>query len=285
VLPAGAPTTQLPKIPARVLVVDDSSTNQKVSRLMLQNLGCAVDLSSNGSDAVEKVAARAYDVVFMDCEMPGMDGYTATAEIRRRQNGHGRVPIIAMTAKAIQGDRERCLAAGMDDYIPKPVRIEDLHAILAQWAINCPQLPSSAEATTANSSAGAKAGYLTLDPATTERLRKLAAATDPAILNDIYNAFLTTSVDYISSICQSIRTGDAAGLFSAAHALKGASANIGAQMLSELSLRLEEFGRSKSVVGAEEVAERLEAEFTRAKSEIENQMATPASHEHSHCGR
>jgi signal transduction histidine kinase/two-component SAPR family response regulator/HPt (histidine-containing phosphotransfer) domain-containing protein len=273
VLPSGSRARQLPKIPARVLVVDDSTTNQKVGRLMLQNLGCTVDVSASGNDAVAKVVARGYDVVFMDCEMPDMDGYAATAEIRRRQDGHQHVPIIAMTAKAIRGDRERCLAAGMDDYVPKPVRIEDLHAILAQWVPNCASRPVSSGETGANSSAEAKPSCLALDPAMTDRLRKLAMATDPAILNDIYTAFLTSSADYISAMHRAIESSDAASLISAAHALKGASANIGARAVTELAVRLEELARSQSVVGSEELLERLSVEFARAKVEIENLMA------------
>src|SRR6266404_3036231 len=117
----------------RTLVVDDGITNQKVGRLMLENLGCHVDVAANGKEAGEKLELLAYDAVFMDCEMPEMDGYEATAEIRRRQAGKPHLPIIAMTAKAINGDRERCLAAGMDDYISKPVRLEDLEAALERW--------------------------------------------------------------------------------------------------------------------------------------------------------
>jgi len=271
VLPSGTQASQLPKIPARVLVVDDSTTNQKVGRLMLQNLGCTVDVSADGNDALRKVATRTYDVVFMDCEMPGMDGYSATAEIRSLQNGHPDVPIIAMTAKAIQGDRERCLAAGMDDYVSKPVRIEDLQALLSRWAPNCITHTSSGLASTAPVAVNPEG--LALDPVMTERLRKLAMATDPAVLNDIYTAFLTTSVEYISAMRSAIQTGDAASLLSAAHALKGASANIGARLVTDVSVRLEELARSQSVVGAEELVRCLESEFAMARTEIQNLMA------------
>ena len=119
----------------------------------------------------------------------------------------------------------------------------------------------------------------------TERLRKLAMATDPAVLNEIYTAFLTTSVDYISAMRQAIRTGDAPALVSSAHALKGASANIGAPAVMDFSARLEELGRSNSVVGAEELLERLGTEFARARTEIAAQMTAHKAHEHSHCGR
>ncbi len=117
----------------RVLVVDDNSVNLKVAARMLSRLGCRVDLASSGRDALELVTRGSYDAVFMDCMMPGMDGYETTGRIRQLQGAAARTPIIAMTANAMQGDRERCLAAHMDDYLSKPVRPEALQAVLAQW--------------------------------------------------------------------------------------------------------------------------------------------------------
>ncbi len=117
----------------RVLVVDDNNVNLKVAARMLGRLGCRVDLASSGGDAVAMVARRPYDAVFMDCMMPGMDGYETTSRIRALPGAAARTPIIAMTANAMQGDRERCLAAGMDDYLSKPVHPERLRALLDQW--------------------------------------------------------------------------------------------------------------------------------------------------------
>lgn len=119
----------------RVLVAEDNMTNQKVAVSMLEKLGCRVDVAANGLEAIDALSRLPYDLVFIDCQMPVMNGFNATHIIRKREaHGGRRVPIIAMTAHAIQGDRERCLEAGMDDYVKKPVRSEDLSAVLQKWA-------------------------------------------------------------------------------------------------------------------------------------------------------
>jgi signal transduction histidine kinase/DNA-binding response OmpR family regulator len=118
---------------ALVLVAEDNQVNQQVARRMLEKLGCRVDIVSDGASALIYLQRRTYDVVFLDCQMPVLDGYETAREIRRREGGHGRLPVIAMTAHAMAGDRERCLVAGMDDYLPKPVRLDDLEAMLQRW--------------------------------------------------------------------------------------------------------------------------------------------------------
>ncbi len=128
-------TTALAERPikVRVLLVEDDITSQKVAERMLQKLGCCVDTAADGKEAVKMVDMLPYDVVFMDCQMPEMDGYEATAEIRRRERDTERVPIIAVTAYAMKEDRERCVEAGMDDYISKPLQLNDLRAALERW--------------------------------------------------------------------------------------------------------------------------------------------------------
>ena len=119
--------------PVRILVVEDNAVNQMVARRMLQKVGAAVEVASNGLEAVESVSARPFQLVLMDCQMPEMDGFEATRAIRRLPGDAGRVPVVALTANAISGDEARCRAAGMDDYITKPISKSDLMRVLARW--------------------------------------------------------------------------------------------------------------------------------------------------------
>jgi CheY-like chemotaxis protein len=129
-------------------VVEDNVVNQKVAVRLLEKLGCRVDVAANGLEAVGLLAELAYDVVFMDRQMPEMDGFEATRTIRQREASSGlHVPIIAMTANAMQGDSELCLAAGMDDYLSKPVSFQALATAARKWAVASPQRPSQAFAT------------------------------------------------------------------------------------------------------------------------------------------
>jgi two-component system, sensor histidine kinase and response regulator len=142
-----------PLVRSRVLVVEDNIVNQKLAQRMLEKLGCRVDVVANGREAVDTASQMTYDLVFMDCLMPVMDGYEATAVMRahERQRG-GHLPIIAMTANALQGDCERCLEAGMDDYISKPVQGAVLAAMLQKWAPSASQPSDRTTAAEANTS-------------------------------------------------------------------------------------------------------------------------------------
>ena len=117
----------------RVLVAEDNPVNQRVAVRLLEHLGIRADVASDGNEVIESLARQSYALVLMDCQMPELDGFEATARIRAGETAGGHIPIIAMTASAMRGDRERCLAAGMDDYVSKPVRIEDLRTVIERW--------------------------------------------------------------------------------------------------------------------------------------------------------
>jgi len=119
----------------RILVVEDNVVNQKIVLGMLRSLGFQADLAVNGAEALVVVGAQDFDLVFMDCQMPEVDGYEATRRIRVLENAQRRLPIVAMTANVMDGDEEKCFEAGMDEFLPKPVRIQALDAVLRKWLV------------------------------------------------------------------------------------------------------------------------------------------------------
>jgi two-component system, sensor histidine kinase and response regulator len=256
-------------IQANVLVTDDNATNRMVARLMLENLGCRVDVAANGQETIRMLELLPYDIVFMDCEMPDMDGYEATTAIRQRQIGKRRVPIVAMTAKAMQGDREHCLQAGMDDFLSKPVRSEDLESVLRRWVPQPATVdPAPPEIEPVPAPIPLESDLPPLDPEVTERLRRLADVTDPNMLNDIYEAYLSSGEKYLATLRQSAQAGDVIALSQSAHALKGASATVGASIMAQVSGQLEAFDHSQSMTEARKQIDQLEQEWVRVKLNI-----------------
>jgi CheY-like chemotaxis protein/HPt (histidine-containing phosphotransfer) domain-containing protein len=209
----------------RILVVEDTAINQLVARRILERAGCHVDVAANGREAVQAFDTIPYALVLMDIQMPEMDGFEATAAIRAREAATGgHTPIVAMTANAMQGDREHGLAAGMDDYLTKPIRPAELEAALQKW------LPAS----------GATAD---LDGPVEPWLAEVYLAEEPKLLDSLHEA---------------VRGGTAGQVVFAAHALKGSASAIGAPALTELCLTLEQLGRAGSVDGAAELVERID---------------------------
>jgi CheY-like chemotaxis protein len=200
----------------RILVVEDNAVNREVAAGMLENLGYRCESAVNGLLALEAMAESAYAAVLMDCQMPVMDGLTATQEVRRREAGSGgRVPIIALTANAMEGNRVRCLAAGMDDFLSKPFTQVQLAAVLGRWA-PVAQAPQ----------AGA-----VID---TGVLRNIAALGRPALVGSLIDLYLVHSRSLLETIESAAQGRESSGLAQALHTLKSSSANLGGARLTEL---------------------------------------------------
>ncbi|HEX7152836.1 MAG TPA: response regulator [Thermoanaerobaculia bacterium] len=225
---------------ARILLVEDNPVNQKLALRQLQRFGCHADTAANGVEAVEAVSRIDYDVVLMDCQMPEMDGFAATREIRRREGGHRHTPIIALTANALEGDRERCVAAGMDDYLSKPLLEPELMRALARFI-------GEAEP---------------LDAEVLANLREVAGG-DESFLGELAQLFMTDSPPRIEALRAAVERDDAEALAYAAHAFKSSSGNIGATRMHDLNAELELLGRSGSTEGARAKVEALVAEYAR----------------------
>ena len=247
--PARMPERQAtrPRLAGRVLVAEDNVVNQKVIVTLLEKLGCRADLASNGREAVDQIERFPYDVILMDCEMPEMDGFAATAEIRRRETGTGhRVPIVALTAYAMTGDRERCLAAGMDEYLSKPVREPELIAALKAHLSMVPAGPAPALAAEAT-------------PPTPVLLPEIAD--DPDLMREIVDLYRSNAPGWMDQIRQALAARDGTGLARAAHTLRGAVSHLGVPAATDATRALEDAGRAADFAAAPKTLARLETEL------------------------
>ncbi|HJQ28119.1 MAG TPA: histidine kinase N-terminal 7TM domain-containing protein, partial [Rubrobacter sp.] len=207
---------------AHVLVAEDNQVNQRVAVMMLQRLGYHADVAANGLEAVEALSRVPYSAVLMDVQMPEMDGYAATRQIRRREGeGEGRrTPIIAMTANAMQGDREKALEAGMDDYVPKPVKHEDLNSVLERWIKTNEEIDFEG----GEGSVEDHAEDYPLDRGVLAGLRGLQDEGDPDFLNELIGQFLTEVPQQLIALRKTVSTGDANAAARIARSLEDYSA-------------------------------------------------------------
>ena len=242
-----------------LLLAEDNPVNQRVAVHMLNKLGHAVEVVDNGALAVAAVAGGHYALVLMDCQMPQMDGFAATAAIRSAEAKSRHLPIIAMTANAMQGDRERCLAAGMDDYLAKPIDINLLAEMLAQW------LPSDA-AGPAPARASPAAGLTEAGPDAIDmqRLTDLFGA-DDAVIDELLTVFQQSLVPLRERLRREV-LGRGSALKAITHELRGAAANVGASPMSELAGRLENMVPGGNWSEIEPQAALVDHEFDRIDS-------------------
>lgn len=256
--PEKAESAAPPVAGPRVLVVDDNDVNLKVTVAMLENLGYAADTATNGLDALQACEHRGYDAVLMDCQMPQMDGFRATAFIREREGARRHTPIIALTASVLPGERQKCLTAGMDDFLCKPVGLRQLDETLRRWT-------RAAETETEPASDGRF--VLAAD----HPLRALEVQGLGSLVAEVFGTFLETTPTYVRQMHTAHAHGDGAQLVSLAHSLKGAAVQVGAEDLAEACARLQSAARADDLPGLGGLLVSLEATFESLRRTLEPQ--------------
>ncbi|AFY65262.1 response regulator [Geitlerinema sp. PCC 7407] len=241
----------LPPRSLRILLAEDNLVNQKVALHLLKRLGYSADVAHNGREALESLQRRAYDLVLMDIQMPEMDGLSATRRICADFPAQERPRIVAVTANAMQGDREQCLAAGMDDYTSKPLRIAELMRVLQSCTVRSPVAPLPPIVSTLLETLQAQLGDVTTE-----------------ILAEVIDSYLQEAPALLGQMQQAIAQADALSLQRAAHTLKSSSATVGALGLSRLSQELETLGRTSSLPPAPALLAQLQQEYLRVEAAL-----------------
>jgi len=266
----------------RVLLAEDNLVNQEVAKAMLASMGLAVGIANNGEEALALIEQQTYDIVLMDCQMPVMDGYQATATIRERQAGATkRLPIVALTANAMEGDRGQCLAAGMDDYLAKPYTRTQLQQVLGRWLQPDGLQPNTAEVAARSevsvvTTPAAAARVASINMKFLNQLLELDPSGGMGLARQIQQIYLDSTGKLVSQIEQAIATGDAEALRFAAHSLKSSSANVGAETLSGLFKQLEGVGRAGKLDNASTLFDAARREYDQAVNEIRALLAEGA---------
>jgi CheY-like chemotaxis protein len=239
------------RLPLRILLVEDNAVNQQLAMLLLQKIGYRVDVAGNGVEALDALERQPYDVVLMDVEMPEMDGLEATRRIHQRWSSD-RPHIIAVTANALRGERELCLQAGMDDYITKPIRIEQLAAALSRGSRRA--VPSSAPQA--------------IDPAVVRRLVASLGPGGPESVDGLIDAFLRNVPDQLSTLRSAIDRSDVDEVRRGAHTLKSNAATFGASFLADRCRDLEAVAKAGTIVGAGDRLAGIETELARVTAAL-----------------
>jgi len=262
-----APPTPLEaqtKAKVRILLVEDYVINQTVALGKLEKLGYRADVVDDGLSALKALKLDRYDIVLMDCQMPRLDGYEASAEIRRREaavTGGRHTPIIAMTANAMMGDREKCIAAGMDDYITKPIHADDLERVMAQWSPPWSPQSSPRPARKPEEDPGAAAREV-LVPVDKERLLD-AVGKDGQVPPTFVEFYRSQMFEELNRLKSAIRSDSAEEVIQIAHGCAGMNANCGMLAIVAPLRELERMGREGNLAGAERIAEKVNFDFAR----------------------
>jgi PAS domain S-box-containing protein len=255
----------------RILVVEDNITNQKVAMGMLRKLGYRADAAADGREAVKALETLPYDLVLMDCQMPEMDGFEATAIIRDPASfvrDHD-LPVIALTAYAMKGDRERCLAVGMNDYLAKPITLPALSEMLEKWLP-----PETGESATTAETEGASSPDRTggggQAPVFDHSGFRRRIMDDEELAQEVMAAFLSDIPEQINALEKALARGDETAASAVGHRIKGAAANICAPALCELAVQIEAAGETGDMEGVGRLTDRLTRAFAAFKSHIES---------------
>ncbi len=274
--PDATPTAVFPG--TRVLLVEDNPVNQVLTLEQLEQLGCRVVLANDGGEALDAVADADFDLVLMDCQMPVMDGYEATRRLRAREPAARRLPIVALTANALQGDREDCLACGMDDFLAKPYNQTELVAILRRWAPGAlataapetasPSPPAEVPPATAAPDAQAALDPAALDPAALAAIRALQAPGEPDLLAKVIGLYLDNGRTLVGAAETAHATADRETLIRAAHTLKASSTNIGALDFAARCHEIETAVRAGQSERATEPIQTLCQQFNRVEAAL-----------------
>jgi CheY-like chemotaxis protein/HPt (histidine-containing phosphotransfer) domain-containing protein len=266
------------RVPLRILVAEDNVVNQQLALLTLQKLGYRAEVTANGLETLQALEREPYDVVLMDVQMPTMDGLEATRRIHQRWPEAQRPHIIAATASALQEEREACLAAGMDDYLSKPIRVDELAAALRRCRPHvAPQPPAPAGGSGEGAQVppvpepqGRPAIAGVLDPPALERLVE-TIGDDRSLLMALIDTFLRDTPRLVEAARRGLEHGQTDEVRRAAHTLKSNGATFGATSLSELSRQLEALARSGTLEGADELITQIDAEYERVRIALETE--------------
>ena len=266
---------------ARILVVEDNEVNREVARTMLATLECEVDVAVDGLQAVEAVQQKAYDLVFLDCQMPNLDGYDAAIEIRRLEldgridetgvdKGRRHLPLVALTAHTAPSDRARSLESGMDDYVSKPFSLQTIRRVLARW-IEGKEEGTGPEPVPGDDREGGTEAPL-LDEATLEQIREVDRLSGGGVLARIVSLFLDEAPVVLATVVEAVQEKDADLLSDRAHALKSLCVSVGAASMATACKQLEALGKSGTLDGAPAIVAELEDLFPTVETALRTRV-------------
>ena len=257
-----------------ILLVEDNPVNQQVAHAMLTRLGLQTILANNGQEALEQIKSKHFDLILMDCQMPVMDGYEATLNIRQLPE-NGQLPIVALTANAMSDDRQKCLDADMNDFLSKPYTIAQLESIFTRWlpkADNHP--PSDISQQSVNSrTENTDIAKNVINMKKIDAFREYDPEGGMGMAKRLISTYIETAPQYIAQIEQSVVAGNSQDLYQAAHTIKSSAAHIGAETLTELCQQLENYGRNEQINEARALVSQARQEFDQVITALQDVLA------------